>query len=98
VKTIKVSDELLKATLNSDEDKVAELIDHVHSDNTSPMKYNDENSLICVISLAYYLARKDYIIHCEIESGEEFEDVVFIPRKKSNKPAMNVELKKRSHL
>lgn len=30
VKAIIVSDELLKATLNSDEDKVAELIDRAH--------------------------------------------------------------------
>ena len=60
VNSLKLSDELLKATLNGSEEKVAELIDKAHSDNTSILKYNDENSLSCVISLAYYSARKTY--------------------------------------
>ena len=91
---INVSSKLLNLTLKGDEEKVAEMIAKVHSDNTSILKYNDENSLSCVISLAYYSARKDYIIHRELASGEGFADVVFIPRKKSDKPAMIVELKK----
>jgi len=48
--SLKQSDELLKATLNCDTEKVAELIDEAHTDNTSILKYNDENSLSCVIS------------------------------------------------
>ena len=70
------------------------MIAKVHSDNTSILKYNDENSLSCVISLAYYSARKDYIIHRELASGNGFADLVFIPRKERNLPAMIVELKK----
>ena len=58
------------------------------------MKYNDESSLSCVISLAYYSARKDYIIHRELATGNGFADLVFIPRKGRNLPAMIVELKK----
>ncbi len=91
---INVSSRLLDLTLKCDEEKVAEMIAKVHSDNTSILKYNDVNSLSCVISLAYYSARKDYIIHRELATGEGFADVVFIPRKKSDKPAMIVELKK----
>lgn len=91
---INVSSKLLDLTLKGNEEKVAEMIAKVHSDNTSILKYNDENSLSCVISLAYYSARKDYIIHRELATGEGFADVVFIPRKKSDKPAMIVELKK----
>ncbi len=91
---INASSKLLVLTLRGDEEKVAEMIAKVHSDNTSILKYNDENSLSCVISLAYYSARKDYIIHRELATGEGFADVVFIPRKKSDKPAMIVELKK----
>lgn len=70
------------------------MIAKVHSDNTSILKYNDENSLSCVISLAHYSARKDYIIHRELATGDGFADVIFIPRKNSDKPAMIVELKK----
>ena len=93
VKAIKSSDELLKATLNCDEEKVAELIDKAHSDNTSILKYNDENSLSCVISLAYYSARKTYTIERELPAGKGYADLVFKPRKNNSNPAMIVELK-----
>ena len=36
--SLKLSDELLKAALNCDEEKVAELIDMAHSENTSILK------------------------------------------------------------
>ena len=91
---INASSKLLDLTLRGDEEKVAEMIAKVHSDNTSILKYNDENSLSCVISLAYYSARKDYIIHRELATGNGFADLVFIPRKGRNMPAMIVELKK----
>ncbi len=93
VKAIKSSDELLKATMNCDEEKVAELIDRAHSDNTSILKYNDENSLSCVISLAYYSARKTYTIERELPAGKGYADLVFRPRKNNSNPAMIVELK-----
>ena len=93
VKAIKSSDELLKSTLNCDEEKVAELIDKAHSDNTSILKYNDENSLSCVISLAYYSARKTYTIERELPAGKGYADLLFRPRKNNSNPAMIVELK-----
>mgnify|MGYP000664965234 CR=1 FL=1 len=91
--SLKLSDELLKSTLNGNEEKVAELIDKAHSDNTSILKYNDENSLSCVISLAYYSARKTYTIERELSAGKGFADLVFRPRKNNSNPAMIVELK-----
>ncbi|MCM1233703.1 MAG: ATP-binding protein [Ruminococcus flavefaciens] len=93
MKAIKISDELLKATLNFEEEKVAELIDKAHTDNTSILKYNDENSLSCVISLAYYSARKTYMIERELPSGKGFADLVFRPRRNNSNPAIIVELK-----
>ncbi len=93
-KSLKVSDELLKATLKVDSETVAKLISDSHKENTSILKYNDENSLACVLSIAYYSARKDYIIHREFATGNGFADLVFIPRKGRNLPAMIVELKK----
>ena len=91
--SLKVSDELLKATLNCNEEKVAELIEQVHQDNTSVLKYNDENSIACVISLAYYTAQNRYIMHRELATGKGFADLVFIPRKNVELPAIVVELK-----
>lgn len=93
MKAIKISDELLKATLSCDEEKVAKLIEQTHSDNTSILKYNDENSLSCVISLAYYCARKTYTIERELPAGKGYADLVFRPRKNNNNPAIIVELK-----
>lgn len=93
MKSIKSSEELLKATLNCDEEKVAELVDKAHSDNTSILKYNDENSLSCVISIAYYSARKTYTIERELPAGKGYADLVFRPRKNNSNPAIIVELK-----
>lgn len=90
--SLKQSDELLKATLRCYEEKVTELIEKAHSDNTSILKYNDENSLSCVISLAYYSARKTYTIERELPAGKGFADLVFLPRKNNSNPAMIVEL------
>ena len=93
MRSIRASDELLKATLACDEEKVAELIEQSHQDNTSILKYNDENSLSCVLSLAYYSARKSYIIERELSAGKGFADLVFKPRSNNSNPAMIVELK-----
>ncbi|SEL35969.1 PD-(D/E)XK nuclease superfamily protein [Ruminococcus sp. YRD2003] len=57
------------------------------------MQYNDENSLACVLSIAYYSARKDYIVHREMPTGDGFADLVFIPRVGRKLPAMIIELK-----
>ncbi len=93
-KSLKVSDELLNVTLRGDSETVAKLISDSHKENTSILKYNDENSLACVLSIAYYSARKDYIIHREFATGNGFAYLVFIPRNGRNLPAMIVELKK----
>ena len=90
---IKQSDELLDATLNMDSDKVGEIIGRVHYESTSLLKYNNENSLSCVISIAYYTARQFYTIVREMPSGNGFSDLVFIPKQGINKPAILFELK-----
>ena len=93
MRSVRASDELLKATLACDEEKVAELIEQSHQDNTSILKYNDENSLSCVLSLAYYSSRKSYVIERELPAGKGFADLVFKPRSNNSNPAMIVELK-----
>lgn len=93
-KSLKVSDDLLQATLNCDAEKVAQLISDSHSENTSILQYNDENSLACVLSIAYYSARKNYILHRGLATGKGFADLVFIPRIGRTMPALIIELKK----
>ena len=87
------SEALLSATPRKDPDTVARAIDKVHSDTTSILTYNNENSLSCVISLAYYSARNYYTLVREMPSGKGFADIVFIPHKNINRPAIVVELK-----
>ena len=91
--SLKLSDELLTATLQCNSEKVAKIIEQTHQDNTSILKYNDENALSCVLSLAYYSARKSYIIERELPAGKGFADLVFKPRSNNSNPAMIVELK-----
>lgn len=93
IKLIKGSDELLQATWDLNEAKVSEMIDEVHMQNTLILTYNDENSLSCVISLAYYNAINEYTRIRELPTGKGFADIVYIPKKHSDKPAMIIELK-----
>lgn len=71
----------------------ARRIDQIHAETTSILSYNNENSLSCVISIAYYSAKKDYTLIREFPSGKGFADMVFLPKKTSEKPAFVVELK-----
>ena len=90
---IEKSKQLLRATIEGNEEAVAGGIDVAHDENTSILSYNDENSLACVLSLAYYYASNDYIIHRELASGKGFADLVLIPRKNVASPAIVIELK-----
>ena len=87
------SDKLLQLTLAQNAEKVAEMLQEVHSDNCSVIQYNNENSLACVLSLAYYSAQDSYAVYRELQGGEGFADLVFVPRTGNHSPAMIVELK-----
>ncbi len=90
---LNASEQLLQATLRGDEVAVAHGVDAAHDENTSILSYNDENSLACVLSIAYYYASNDYIIHRELATGKGFADLVLIPRKNVDSPAIVIELK-----
>ena len=93
-KIISRCDELLFATIDGEADKVAEIIEQAHDTYTSVLKYNDENSLSCVLTMAYFTAPAYYNIVREMPTGKGFADFVFIPRANAGKrPAMVVELK-----
>ena len=93
VKAVEASEQLLQATLRGDEEAVARGVDAAHDENTSILSYNDENSLACVLSIAYYYASNDYILHRELATGKGFADLVLIPRKNVDSPAIIIELK-----
>lgn len=90
---LQASDELLQATLQQNERLVEQRLNEIHSANTSILSYNNEQSLSCVITIAYYTAQKDYTLIRELPAGKGFADIVFLPRKLTDKPALIVELK-----
>ena len=88
-----LSEKLLEATWNREEETVAKGIEKAHFE-TSILTYNDENALSCTISLAYYSARRYYTAIREFPTGKGFADIVYLPRKKYiDKPALIIELK-----
>ena len=93
VKTIQSSKSLLQATISGNEQTVAKGIDQAHDEHTSILSYNDENSLACVLSVAYIWAKNEYIIHREYATGKGYADLVMIPRRNVSKPALVIELK-----
>lgn len=90
---LKQSDYLLSCVLNGDADIVASCVDKVHEQNTSLLQYNDEYSLACVLSLAFYTARSRYSIIRELPTGRGFADIVLVPHKNIDLPAIVLELK-----
>ena len=94
INAINQSEECLKATLSGDEEAVARIVEQTHQENTSIIKYNDENALACVVTLAFYTARNQYEIIRELPTGKGYADIAFLPRPNENVPAIVVELKK----
>ncbi len=93
VSALRLSDELLECVLDGEEAAVAEAVDCVHQDNTSILQYNDENSLACVLTLAFYTARSKYQMLRELPVGKGFADIVLLPFKNVDSPAIVLELK-----
>ncbi|MBQ7444015.1 MAG: PD-(D/E)XK nuclease domain-containing protein, partial [Bacteroidaceae bacterium] len=82
--------------LDGDEEAVARGVEAAHDEHTSILSYNNENSLACVLSIAFYYAKNDYVVHRELATGKGFADLVLIPRKNVDSPAIILELKVRS--
>lgn len=90
---VKNSSDMLKATLNKDTETMEKIINDIHNSEIPILQYNDENSLSCVVTLAYLAARNYYRIEREEKSGKGYADFMFHPRKNTY-PAIILELKK----
>ena len=92
-KAFETSLQLLEATWNIDEEKVAELVENAHN-QAGNKTYNDEAALSYGIQLAYYAARKYYTTILELDTGKGYADVVYLPAPQyPEKPALLIELK-----
>lgn len=94
IRALNCSERLLQKTWELDGEAVADGIATVHNESASILKYNNENSLTCTILMAYYSA-KDYYMNpiMEFPSGKGYADVVYLPRRNVERPALVVELK-----
>ena len=90
---IENSKKILKATVQKNIKLVEELLHDIHNSEIPIFQYNDENSLSCVITLAYLSARDTYRVEREEKTGKGFADFTFHPRRKKDIPFI-VELKK----
>ena len=90
---IETSRKLIEATENCESETVAKALDDSHADISSPLTYNRESSLQSAILMAYFYARKDYLVFSELASGCGFADVVLVPTF-AQKPIIIIELKK----
>ena len=94
IQALRRSEELLESTWALDGEGVAAGVAAIHSETASVLKYNDENSLTCTILMAYYSAKAYYLNPImEMPSGKGYVDVVYLPKRNVNKPALVVELK-----
>lgn len=88
------SETLLQDIWNEDETAVAEGIAAIHNETASILKYHDENSLACTVLMAFYSAKAYYLNPLmELPSGKGYADVVYLPRRNVNRPALIIELK-----
>jgi hypothetical protein len=92
-KLVQNSDRLLQATLAMDNETVANAIGEAHSAATAPLFYNDEQALRSVIRFAYISCIDEFLRLEELPSGTGYADVVYLPKKNSDKPIMLIELK-----
>ena len=90
---IENSKKMLRSTIEGKTEVVEKILHDIHNSEIAILQYNDENSLSCVITLAYLSARDTYRVEHEEKSGKGYADFTFHPRRK-NDITFIVELKK----
>ncbi len=93
IKRIKESERLLDDIVAMDCDAVAKAIQKVHMEESSKKYYNNEQALRAVIKLALFIYKDHYIKMEELDSGLGYADIVYLPKKYDEYPALVVELK-----
>ena len=94
IQALNRSEELLKDTWALNKTAVSKAMESIHNETASILKYNDENSLACTVLMAYYSAKAYYVNPImELPTGKGFADVVYLPKRDVEKPALLIELK-----
>ena len=90
---VKRSVQLMKDTADMRADAVAAELQRVHTEECNPRHYNNEQSLRGTIKLAYFAYRDKYLQMEELAGGTGYADIVYLPKRNSDYPALVIELK-----
>ena len=93
IKPYQRSQKFIEAIHAEDSATVARMVEETHQYMTSVLSYNNENALACVVSVLCFYAENQYLVIREFPSGKGFADIVLLPKKRIQKPAIVVELK-----
>ena len=93
IQRVKRSVQLMKDTADMRADAVATELQKVHTEEYNPRHYNNEQSLRGTIKLAYFAYRDEYIQLEELAGGTGYADIVYLPKRNSDYPALVIELK-----
>ena len=90
---VRDSREVVNRALEGDGEYVADAIERAHASAAGPRHYNDEQALRAAVMLAFIWAIDDYLRIDELPGGRGFADLAFIPKPKSGKIPLIIELK-----
>ena len=93
IKPYQRSQKFIKAIHAEDSATVARMVEETHQYMTSVLSYNNENALACVVSVLCFYAENLYHVIREFPTGKGFADIVLLPKKRVQKPAIVIELK-----
>ena len=93
IQRVKRSVQLMKDTSDMNADAVAAELQKVHTEEYHPRHYNNEQSLRGTIKLAFFAYKDEYLQLEELAGGTGYADIVYLPKRNSDYPALMVELK-----
>ncbi len=93
IKPFQRSQRFIEAICAEDNTTVARMVEETHQYMTSVLAYNNENALACVVSVLCFYAENQYLVVREFPTGKGFADIVLLPKKGVQSPAMVIELK-----
>ena len=93
IQRVKRSVQLMKDTIDMNADAVAAELQKVHTEEYHPRHYNNEQSLRGTIKLAFFAYKDEYLQLEELAGGTGYADIVYLPKRNSDYPALVVELK-----
>ena len=90
---LKESDQLIRNTIAENADAVAGELEKIHAEVFDAKQYNSEQALRCAIHVAYYAYRDYFVKFEELPAGDGYADIVYLPKRHLQIPALVVELK-----